>query len=134
MIVPVLVNLIIIPQYACKVVELPLRTYLSKGCLKACLFSLPLAAALLGAVRIVPLNTWRALGAVSLCGAVVYLLTLASVAWISSRFRRFWFSLDTLTFIEKSLLKKAKAAEVGSPLAAGLFEELDRNAEATAWN
>jgi O-antigen/teichoic acid export membrane protein len=134
MLVPLVVNLILIPRYACQVVELPLGTYLSKGCFKACLFSLPLAAVLFGAVHFVPVNTWRGLCAAAFCGAVVYLLTLASVAWISNRFRRFWFSLDTLTFIEKSLLKKAKTAEVGSSLATELFEELDRNAEVTAWD
>jgi O-antigen/teichoic acid export membrane protein len=134
MIVPLVVNLIIIPRYACQVVDLRLGTYLSKGCAKACLFSIPLIVAMLVAARILPVNTWQGMSATALFGAVVYLLTLVSAVLVNSRLGRFWFSLDTFTLIQKSFLRKAESAEVESSLTTGLFEDLDRNVEAKTWD
>jgi O-antigen/teichoic acid export membrane protein len=133
-IIPLLINLIMIPRYACKIVDLPLRTYLLNGCIKACLFCIPFAAAMFAVVHVLPTNTWRGLTAATVLGTVVYCSTLATATLISRRLGRFWFSLDTFSFIQRSLAGKASSVEIGSSFAAGLFEELDRSAEEKTWN
>ncbi len=134
MIVPVVVNLILVPRYACGLVDLPLLTYLSRGCLKACVFSVPLTVALVGFAHIFPVSSWAGVIAAGIGGGGVYLLTLLAAARMSKNPGYGWLSLDTLVMVEKGWFNRDKNAELSGPETTAVLEELDRAEEANSLN
>jgi len=134
MLVPMVVNLILVPRYACSLVDLSLFTYLSKGCLKACVFSVPLVGALLGFKYLFPVNTWPGVIAAGIGGGAVYLLTLLLASQLSKNRAYRWMSLDTVAMIERGWFKRDKNIELEGPEATAILEELDRAEQANTLN
>ncbi len=71
-----LTSLILVPRHLCRIVELPLSTYLVEGCLKPCLAALPAAAAFMALRALLTVDSWPTLFLVLFVGCLVYALTL----------------------------------------------------------
>jgi hypothetical protein len=71
-----LTSLILVPRHLCRILEMPLRTYLAEGCLKPCLAALPAAAAFIALRSFLVVDTWSILFFVLSIGSLVYVLTL----------------------------------------------------------
>jgi O-antigen/teichoic acid export membrane protein len=71
-----LTSLILVPRHLCRIVELPLRTYLAEGCLKPCIAALPAAVAFMALRGLLVVDTWLTLFFALVVGGLVYLLTL----------------------------------------------------------
>jgi hypothetical protein len=125
MVVPVFVNLVLIPRYVCKIVGLSFSTYLLNGCLKACVFSVPLAAGLLVFHHFFPLKNWAVVLIGCASGSCIYLLTLLTSVLANRDIRFHWMRLDTLEILKKNLLRR-KEKDVGATSAVnrGIFDEL----------
>ena len=66
MIVPVVINLVVVPRYACNLVGLSYASYLAKGWLKACAYSVPLAISAIVFANVWQLTSWKILAVTSL--------------------------------------------------------------------
>ncbi|MGB7847589.1 MAG: oligosaccharide flippase family protein [Candidatus Acidiferrum sp.] len=121
MIVPVVVNLFVVPRYACNLVELPYFTYLAKGWLKACLYSIPLAFSLLVFEHFWPIAHWKQLILGCLAGGIIYLLTLAVSSLLSRKFQVRWSKLETLAILERKYFGNPTPGEVNVNSAVGWF-------------
>jgi O-antigen/teichoic acid export membrane protein len=71
-----LTSLILVPRHLCHIVGLPLRTYLTEGCLKPCIAALPGAAAFMALRGLLVVDTWPTLFFALFVGSLVYILTL----------------------------------------------------------
>src|SRR6266702_2261189 len=81
-----LTSLILVPRHLCRILELPLRTYLTEGCLKPCVAALPVAAAFMALRTVLVVDTWSTLFFVLLVGGLVYALTLFVMLYSSQAF------------------------------------------------
>jgi O-antigen/teichoic acid export membrane protein len=108
MLVAVVINLFFIPKYVCGVLEIPLGRYLSKGFLKPCLISLPMAGAMLVFAHFVPANSWKAVIAATLIGTIVFLLTILGTMAYSQRRRSSWWSLGVVEIMRRRFLDREK--------------------------
>jgi len=79
-------SLILVPRHLCRILELPLRTYLAEGCLKPCVAALPVAAAFVALRTVLVVDTWSTLFFVLLVGGLVYALTLFVMLYSSQAF------------------------------------------------
>jgi len=71
-----LTSLILVPRHLCRIVELPLRTYLAEGCLKPCVAALPVAAVFMTLRGLLGVDTWPTLFFTLFIGTLAYVLTL----------------------------------------------------------
>jgi hypothetical protein len=79
-------SLILVPRHLCRILELPLGTYLAEGCLKPCVAALPVAAAFMALRTVLVVDTWSTLFFVLLVGGLVYALTLFVMLYSSQAF------------------------------------------------
>lgn len=121
MIVSLTINLLLIPRYVCRVLEMPLPKYWFNAVLKPSLFSLPFVGTLLAFEHIVPVKSWASLIAATLLGALVYVLTLLSGVTLK---RRFQVPQTSLGIME--LLSTRVFGEFGSSSVAALDMEFER--------
>ena len=129
MIVSLLINMVLIPRYVCKILEMPARTYFLSGCLKPSLYSLPLVMVLLGLQHFSPVGSWAGLVTGTLIGGSVYVLTLLAGAWLKRQRQIEWPALGILDLVEKRFFKKKKDLETSA--SAAVFEEFEKVAEQT---
>jgi O-antigen/teichoic acid export membrane protein len=127
MIVSLLINLVLIPRYACKLLEMPARTYFLNGCLKPSLFSLPLVVVFLGFQHFSPIGSWAGLVTGILIGGFVYVLTLLTGVWLKRRRQIDWAALGILDLLEKRFVKKKRDLEASA--SAVVFEEFEKGVE-----
>jgi O-antigen/teichoic acid export membrane protein len=106
MLVAILVNLILIPEYVCRVLQISLQRYLSRGFLKPCLLSVPMAVAMVAFVYAFPPNSWALVIAATLIGSIVYALTLLATMLYSQRKRSSWWALGILDLIKRRYLDR----------------------------
>ncbi len=99
------INMVMVPRYACKILEMPLSRYLAKGCLKPCMFSLPLAVALVEFNHVFPVKTWIGVIAGIVLAGAVYGLTLLAGAISNMRYRTAWSSMSILNLLQKRFLE-----------------------------
>jgi len=76
-----LTSLILVPRHLCRILGLPLRTYLAEGCLKPCLAALPVAAAFVALRALFVVDTWPTLFLALFVGGLVYSLTLFAMLY-----------------------------------------------------
>jgi len=105
LILPLIMNLIVLPRYACSIVGLSFATYLAKGWLKASAYSVPLAFGLLVFERFWPVKSWTLLVAGCLLGCITYLLTLTLSSLFGHKLNARWSKLETLAVLEKKYLR-----------------------------
>jgi O-antigen/teichoic acid export membrane protein len=127
MVVAVVVNMILIPQYACSVLEISLGRYLAKGFLKPCLFSLPMAVAMLAFAHLIPANSWLIVIAGTLVGAIVYLLTILGATLYSQHKKSTWWSLGVLELMRRRFLNREENLEFSANLA--VLNEFEKTEE-----
>jgi Polysaccharide biosynthesis C-terminal domain len=131
MVVAVAVNLIMIPRYACSVLEIPLGRYLAKGFLKPCLLSLPMAAVMLVFAHYVPANSWMIVIAATAIGSIVYILTMLGAALYSQHAHSAWWSLGVLELLKRRYLDREENLEFSANLAAlNEFEKIEEQSVA----
>ncbi len=97
----------LVPRHVCRILGLPLRSYLVEGALKPCLLSLPMTAVLVGIRSLFVVHSWLAMIAVVLSGGLVYGLTLLSLLFGRSPFRP-WLSLGVLDVLDHKYLRSQK--------------------------
>jgi O-antigen/teichoic acid export membrane protein len=124
MFVSLLINLFVIPRHACKVLEMPVRNYYIKACLKPALFSLPLVLVLVGFQSVCPVTSWSRLVLGSMLGASTYLLTLFLAAHLKRRWNLEWFALGTLELVASRFQKDKR--ELESSAGIGVFAEMEK--------
>jgi len=69
-------SLILVPRHVCRILELRLQTYLTEGCLKPCVASLPAAVGFMVIRSLLVVDTWLMLLVALFVGSFVYILTL----------------------------------------------------------
>lgn len=105
------VNLILLPRTVCSVLEMPLRRYYFEGCLKPCLFSVPLLVVLIILTHSFSAFNLKSLLGIMVVGTIVYALTLLLAIWYGSGRRDSWFSLEVLGIVgEKVSFGKPKGS------------------------
>lgn len=114
MIVALSINLILIPRYACRILGMPVRTYLEKGCLKPCLYSLPLAGTLLVFKHAFPVKSWAGLIAAVLIGGTVYAITLLAGALPKRHLQVSWWSLSVLDLLRRRFVEREKDLNISA--------------------
>jgi O-antigen/teichoic acid export membrane protein len=114
MLVAVVINLFFIPKYVCGVLGIPLGRYLSKGFLKPCLISLPMAAAMLAFAHIFPANSWKAVIAATMVGTIVFLLTIVATMAYSQQKRSSWWSLGVVEVMRRRFLNRDENLELSA--------------------
>ena len=78
-------SLVLVPRYLCKILDLPLRKYLTEGVIKACIVAAPTIAFYALIRRMISIETWMELLGAALAGGALYFLTLFAVTLIGSR-------------------------------------------------
>jgi len=106
MVVPVVVNLVVMPRYACGVLGASFSSYLLNGCVKASVLSVPLAIWLMAFHHFFPPSKWIVILIGAASGGCIYLLTLLTAALAGRRVRLRWLRLDTLDILQKGLLRR----------------------------
>jgi hypothetical protein len=109
--VAVAINLVLIPRYACKVLNVSLIGYLAKGFFKPCLFSLPMAATMAGFAYFFPSKNWTSVITGITCGSLVYILTLMAATFYSQDTGSQWWSLGVFELLRRRFLKREKNLE-----------------------
>jgi O-antigen/teichoic acid export membrane protein len=99
-----LTSLILVPRHLCHILELPLRTYLTEGCLKPCVAALPVAAAFMALRVWLVVDTWSTLFFALLLGGLVYALTLFAMLYSSQAFLS-WLAPGILHVFEQKFLR-----------------------------
>lgn len=106
-------SLILVPRHLCRIVELPLRTYLSEGCLKPCLAALPAAAVFMALRALFAADTWPTLFLVLFVGSLSYVLTLlVMISGSRTLFRRV--TPRVLQVLEQRFLRP-RGVRLGAP-------------------
>lgn len=127
MVISLAVNFLLIPRNLCKILEMPVRAYWIKGCLKPCAFSLPFAAVALLFAHEFPVKSWTGMSIAILCGVAMYLLTLLSGIFLSKRVQISWSSLGILEVLEKRFFGQQEDLEISANVQ--LFQELEGKQE-----
>jgi O-antigen/teichoic acid export membrane protein len=126
MVVALIVNLILMPHYVCTLLDMPVLTYLGRGCLRPSLLSLPLIAALWLFQHFFPITSWAGLILAALIGGIVYAATLLAGPWIKRRLGIPWPSVEVLHMIERRFLKGESGLDlVANPAALPEFEKAE---------
>lgn len=99
-----LTSLILVPRHLCRILEMPLRTYLVEGCLKPCIAALPVAAAFLGLRSLLVVDTWSAILLALLAGGLVYALTMFVMLYSSQPFIA-WLTPGILHVFDQKFLR-----------------------------
>src|SRR6266403_308647 len=99
-----LTSLILVPRHLCRILELPLRTYLVEGCLKPCVAALPVAAAFLALRSLLVVDTWSTLLLALLAGGLVYALTVFVMLYSSQPFIA-WLAPSILHVFDQKFLR-----------------------------
>jgi O-antigen/teichoic acid export membrane protein len=103
MVIAVLINMVVIPEYACKILEMPLGRYLARVFIKPCLLSAPMAGALLLFKHVIAVKSWLVVIAAVLVGTIVFALTIgATVIW-SKRDQSGWWALGIVDLLKRRL-------------------------------
>ena len=68
-------SLILVPRHLCRVLEMPLCTYLVEGCLKPCVVALPAAVVFMVMRNWLVIDTWPRLFVALFAGSFAYILT-----------------------------------------------------------
>jgi O-antigen/teichoic acid export membrane protein len=84
MVTLLLTSLVLVPRHLCKILDLPLRRYLFRGCVQPCLLSLPIAATFVILQYFLDFHSWPDLLLAALAGCLIYALTLLLVSRKSS--------------------------------------------------
>jgi len=106
MLVAVVINVFIIPQYVCKVLEIPLMQYLARGFLKPCLLTVPMAAVMLWFSLTFPVKSWIVVIEAILLGSVVYLLTILGTSTLAQRQHSNWWSLGVVDLLRRKYIQR----------------------------
>jgi hypothetical protein len=106
MLVALAINLFLIPQYVCRVLEVSLGSYLARGFLKPCLLSLPMAAVMLWFAFTFPVKSWVGVIAAVLLGSVVYILTILGAAAWAQRQKSTWWSLGVVELLHRKYVSR----------------------------
>jgi len=77
-------SLVLVPRHLCRILGLPLRSYLLQGCVKPCILALPVAATLVALRFFFMVSTWPTVLATAFVGGLVYALTLLFVSFFDS--------------------------------------------------
>jgi O-antigen/teichoic acid export membrane protein len=95
-------SLVLLPRHMCKILSLPLSTYLTEGCLKPSLMAIPFVATLFALRSLFALKSWIDLMGVLIVASFVY---LAALVWITFRPKKAsgsqWSSLGILELLAK---------------------------------
>ena len=106
-----IINLLLIPRHLCRILDLPLRTYLIEACAKPCVLAVPLAATLIGLRSLLVIDRWPALILALLVTIVVFTL-LVLLLMFASVTKTNRFSLEVLRTLEARLkLQKFKPGD-----------------------
>ena len=97
-------SFVLVPRHLCKILDLSLREYLVQGCLKPCLSSIPVVAALVAWRCTTDVNSWAGMAAAVITAGVIYLATLMLIAFsVSPRVQR-WLQLGALQILAQKYL------------------------------
>jgi O-antigen/teichoic acid export membrane protein len=69
-------SLILVPQHVCRIVSLPMRSYLWQGCLKPSLLAIPFSVVLLAVCQITSIKSWLGILGALAVGGLTYAGTL----------------------------------------------------------
>ncbi len=107
-----LTSLVLVPRLVCQIVGMPLRTYLSEGCLKPCLATIPFIMTLYVLHSWLTVKSWFGLLGILAAGGLVYSATLLWVAFRSGGENgKQWLSLGVLAILAEKvrpILSKAR--------------------------
>jgi O-antigen/teichoic acid export membrane protein len=96
-------SLFFVPRHLCKIIGLPLRKYLSEGCLKACVVAAPAIACFAAIHHAFVISSWIELLAAAFFGGVVFALTLIALTIIGWRSPKSLYRLSILQLIAEKL-------------------------------
>jgi len=98
-------SLVLIPRHLCRILEMPLGTYLKEGCLKPWILGIPLAAMLLAAHSVLKIETWPALICALLATVISYLVVVCALG-LSGFLSGTRLSMKVLDFLREVVLQR----------------------------
>jgi O-antigen/teichoic acid export membrane protein len=125
LIVSVGINVFLIPNYVCGILEMSLPRYWIDAVLKPCVFSLPLVAVLLACHHVFPVQTWSSVIGASLLGLSIYLFSLMCGLVLRRLPALSWVSLDAFDVLETALREGKLGLSVSEGRVLREFEKLE---------